>query len=66
MSRREVADLNLAMTTVYNHTRDFLMAAFDLSEDASISVMSVGVDFGITQVRDSAKSARVQQEEFDV
>lgn len=41
-----------AMRDAFRKVRRFLMATFDLSEDEAISLISVGVDFGITQVAD--------------
>jgi acetamidase/formamidase len=40
------------MRDAFRKMRHFLMTAKDLSEDEAISLMSVGVDFGITQVVD--------------
>ncbi len=41
-----------AMRDAFRKTRQFLMTAYDLTEDEAISLMSVGADFGITQVVD--------------
>lgn len=46
------SSLDLAMRDAFRKTRRFLMSGWDMSEDAAISLMSVGVDFGITQVVD--------------
>ncbi len=44
--------LDKAMRDAYRKMRDFLMSTQKLSEDEAISLMSVGVDFGVTQVVD--------------
>ena len=36
----------------YNQTRDFMMRAFDLTEDQAITAITALVDFSITQVVD--------------
>ncbi|KAK9815846.1 hypothetical protein WJX72_010706 [[Myrmecia] bisecta] len=46
------SSLDKAMTVTYNQTRDFVMHAFDLTEDQAITAITVGMDFGITQVVD--------------
>jgi acetamidase/formamidase/AraC-like DNA-binding protein len=46
------ASLDAAMRDAFRKTRHYLMQAHQLSEDEAISLMSVGVDFGITQVVD--------------
>ncbi|MDK2776866.1 MAG: acetamidase/formamidase family protein [Pseudomonadota bacterium] len=46
------ATMDLAMRDAYRKTREFLMTTRNLSEDEAISLMSIGVDFGITQVVD--------------
>lgn len=46
------ASLNTAMTDAFNKTRRFFMNTRNLSEDEAISLISVSVDFGITQVVD--------------
>lgn len=46
------ATVDLAMRDAYRKMRDFLMHARGLSEDEAISLISVGVDFGVTQVVD--------------
>ena len=38
------------MVVAYNQTRDFMMRAFDLTEDQAITAVTVAVDFEITQV----------------
>lgn len=38
------------MVVAYNKTRDFMMQAFDLTEDQAITAITVAVDFEITQV----------------
>jgi acetamidase/formamidase len=44
--------IDLAMRDAYRKMRDFLMQVHALSEDEAISLISVAVDFGITQVVD--------------
>ena len=46
------SSLDLAMRDAFRKTRHFLMTTQGLSEDEAISLMSVGVDFGVTQVVD--------------
>lgn len=46
------SSVDLAMRDAYRKMRDFLMQAQNLSEDEVISLISVAVDFGITQVVD--------------
>ncbi|MBK1616656.1 AraC family transcriptional regulator [Rubrivivax gelatinosus] len=48
----EKSSLDPAMRDAFRKTRRFLMTAMGLSEDEAISLMSVAVDFGITQVVD--------------
>lgn len=48
----EKSSLDPAMRDAYRKTRRFLMTAFGLTEDEAISLMSVAVDFGVTQVVD--------------
>lgn len=48
----EKSSLDLAMRDAFRKTRRFLMTSQGLSEDEAISLMSVAVDFGITQVVD--------------
>ncbi|MDE2505426.1 MAG: acetamidase/formamidase family protein [Burkholderiales bacterium] len=48
----EQSSLDPAMRDAFRKTRRFLMTAMGLSEDEAISLMSVGVDFGVTQVVD--------------
>ncbi len=48
----EKSSLDLAMRDAFHKTRRFLMSSQGLSEDEAISLMSVAVDFGITQVVD--------------
>lgn len=48
----EVASLDLAMRDAFRKVRHFLMSAKGLTEDEAISLASVAVDFGITQVVD--------------
>ena len=46
------SSIDLAMRDAFRKMRRFLMATHKLSEDEAISLMSVAVDFGITQVVD--------------
>ena len=48
----EKSSLDLAMRDAFRKTRQFLMSAKGLSEDEAISLISVAVDFGVTQVVD--------------
>jgi acetamidase/formamidase len=48
----EKSSVDLAMRDAFRKMRRFLMATRGLSEDEAISLMSVAVDFGITQVVD--------------
>lgn len=45
-------DLNKPMKDCYKKTRNFLMDSFKLEERETLALMSVGVDFGITEVVD--------------
>ncbi|WP_111431769.1 acetamidase/formamidase family protein [Rhodobacteraceae bacterium DSL-40] len=44
--------VDLALRNAFRQTRRFLMDAFGFSEDEAVSLMSVAVDFGVTQVAD--------------
>jgi len=46
------SSVDLAMRDAFRKARRFLMATRGLSEDEAISLLSVGVDFGVTQVVD--------------
>ena len=46
------SSVDLAMRDAFRKTREFLMTAKGLTEDEAMSLMSIGVDFGITQVVD--------------
>ena len=46
------SSLDAAMLDAFRKARHYLMQAHDLSEDEAVSLLSVGVDFGITQVVD--------------
>lgn len=48
----EKSSLDTAMRDAFRKTRRFLMTTLGLTEDEAISLMSVAVDFGITQVVD--------------
>jgi len=45
-------NLNRAMDNAYLKTRDWMMRVYNWSEDLAMSAITVGVDFGITQVVD--------------
>jgi acetamidase/formamidase len=47
------SSLDGAMRDAFRKMRRFLMAAKGLTEDEAISLMSVGIDFGVTQVVDA-------------
>ena len=44
--------VDLALRNAFRQARRFLMDAFALDEDEALSLMSVAVDFGVTQVAD--------------
>ena len=44
--------MDLALRDAFRKIRHFLMTTRGLSEDEAISLMSIAVDFGITQVVD--------------
>ena len=46
------SSVDLALRDAFRKMRHFLMTTKDLTEDEAISLMSIGVDFGITQVVD--------------
>jgi acetamidase/formamidase len=46
------SSLDLAMKDAFRKARRFLMTSQSLSEDEAISLLSVAVDFGVTQVVD--------------
>ncbi|MGE0752776.1 MAG: acetamidase/formamidase family protein [Variibacter sp.] len=48
----EKSSVDLAMRDAFRKMRAFLMSTKGLTEDEAISLMSVGVDFGVTQVVD--------------
>ena len=48
----EKSSVDLAMRDAFRKMRRFLMTTKGLSEDEAISLMSVAVDFGVTQVVD--------------
>jgi acetamidase/formamidase/AraC-like DNA-binding protein len=48
----EKSSLDLAMKDAFRKARRFLMTSQHLSEDEAISLLSVAVDFGVTQVVD--------------
>ena len=47
------SSLDRAMRDAFRKLRRFLMTVHRLSEDEAISLMSVGADFGVTQVVDA-------------
>jgi acetamidase/formamidase len=46
------SSVDLAMRDAFRKMRDFLMTTQGLTEDEALSLMSIGVDFGVTQVVD--------------
>ncbi len=44
------SSIDFAMRDAFRKVRRFLMTTYDLSEDEAISLISVAVDFGVTQV----------------
>ena len=46
------SSIDLAMRDAFRKMRHFLMTTQGLTEDEAVSLMSVGVDFGVTQVVD--------------
>lgn len=46
------SSVDLALRDAFRKMRHFLMTTKDLTEDEAISLMSIGVDFGVTQVVD--------------
>ena len=46
------SSVDLALRDAFRKMRHFLMTTQRLSEDEAVSLMSVGVDFGVTQVVD--------------
>jgi acetamidase/formamidase len=46
------SSVDLAMRDAFSKTNTFITNYYNISEDQSISTMSVGVDFGVTQVVD--------------
>ena len=46
------SSIDLAMRDAFRKMRHFLMTTQELTEDEAISLISVGVDFGVTQVVD--------------
>jgi len=47
------SSLDRAMRDAFRKLRRFLMTVHGLSEDEAISLLSVGADFGVTQVVDA-------------
>ena len=48
----KVLSIDLALRDAFRKMRSFLMTTKGLTEDEAISLMSIAVDFGITQVVD--------------
>ena len=46
------SSIDLALRDAFRKMRSFLMTTKGLTEDEAISLMSIGVDFGVTQVVD--------------
>src|SRR6266480_6532039 len=46
------SSIDLALRDAFRKMRRFLMTTKGLTEDEAISLMSIGVDFGVTQVVD--------------
>ncbi len=46
------SSVDLALRNAFRATRKFLMETYSLGEDEAISIMSLAVDFGVTQVAD--------------
>jgi acetamidase/formamidase len=46
------SSVDLALRNAFRATRKFLMKHYRLSEDEAVALISLGVDFGITQVAD--------------
>jgi acetamidase/formamidase/AraC-like DNA-binding protein len=49
--------LDAAVQNAFRQARRFLMSAYRITEDEAISLLSVGVDFGVTQVVNGNKGA---------
>lgn len=60
------SDLNKSMKNAFAQTRKFLMAEYDLTEYEAWTIITQGVDFGITQVVDGTfeKAANLDNENF--
>jgi acetamidase/formamidase len=46
------SSVDLALRNVFRATRKFLMEHYRLSEDDAVTLISLAVDFGVTQVAD--------------
>ena len=46
------ATVDLALRSAFRQVRRFLMDTYDLAEDEALALMSLAVDFGVTQVAD--------------
>ena len=60
------SSVDLALRDAFRKMRHFLMTAKGLTEDEAISLMSVGVDFGITQVVDGNWGVHAIDQEGDL
>ena len=60
------SSIDLAMRDAFRKMRHFLMTTQGLSEDEAISLMSVAVDFGITQVVDGNWGVHADRQEEPV
>lgn len=49
----EGASLDKAMEDCFLRTRNWLMDVFDLAEEETIALMTMGIDYGVTQVVDA-------------
>eukprot|EP00977_Amphora_coffeiformis_P030028 scaffold44333_cov214-Amphora_coffeaeformis.AAC.2 len=60
----EGASIDAAMEDCYLKTRNWLMDAWDLTEEETIAVMTMSVDFGVTQVVDGNWGAHASIPKF--
>lgn len=60
------SSLSRALRSAFRAARKFLMERYGLDEDEAISLMSVAVDFGVTQVADGnwGVHARISKDIF--
>jgi acetamidase/formamidase len=61
------SSVDLALRNTFRAARKFLMERYRLSEDEAISLLSVAVDFGVTQVADGnwGVHAVIRKDMFD-